>query len=87
MLATRRRQDKVGDQVGRETRSRERMGLRLALPVPLHNLIFFTEPTPAKARARRDADLGEGAPIWVQGPQQSHLPVPGPNGNADVWPQ
>lgn len=28
----------------------------------------------AKARARRNTDLGEGAPIWDQGPQ--HIPPP-----------
>lgn len=37
-------------------------------------LVLFSPACLAKARARRDADLAQGAPIWNQGRQ--HIPPP-----------
>ena len=48
---------------------------------------FFHGACLAKVRARGTQTLGRALPFGIREPSTSHLPLPAPNGSADVWPQ
>lgn len=56
-------------------------------PLPLHTLVFFTEPALPRPEPGGTQTLGRALPFGIRAPRTSHLPLPGPNGSADVWPQ
>lgn len=56
------------------------MGLRLALPVPLHSLIFFTEPTLPKPEPEGTQTLGRALPFGFRAPSNPTSPYLGQMG-------
>lgn len=48
---------------------------------------FFHEACLGKVRAKGAQTLGRALPFAVRKPSTCHLPLPEPNGSADVWPQ